>query len=117
MPPKIRDNAHGKCPLNQAFETPKSRSFTDKIYIFAGYDGNNRVNDFWQYDTEHEARFSRGWGETGHQMLPLARRGRWWMQPLAIRQRHGIVRGAKRDRGGGNPGVSQLVYTRNNYFS
>ena len=30
------------------------RSFTDKIYIFAGYDGNNRVNDFWQYDTEHE---------------------------------------------------------------
>lgn len=35
------------CPL---------RSYTDKIYIFAGYDGNNRVNDFWQYDTEHEAR-------------------------------------------------------------
>lgn len=31
------------------------RSYTDKIYIFAGYDGNNRVNDFWQYDTEHEA--------------------------------------------------------------
>ena len=93
---------------------PISRSFTDKIYIFAGYDGNNRVNDFWQYDTEHEARF-RGWGETGR-MLPLARRGRWWMQPLAIRPRHGIVRGAKRDRGG-NPGVSQLVYTRKNYFS
>ena len=31
------------------------RSYIDKIYIFAGYDGNNRVNDFWQYDTEHEA--------------------------------------------------------------
>jgi len=29
-------------------------SHSERIYIFAGYDGNNRVNDFWQYDTEHE---------------------------------------------------------------
>ena len=29
--------------------------YSEKIYIFAGYDGNNRVNDFWQYDTEQEA--------------------------------------------------------------
>lgn len=29
-------------------------SHDDKIYICAGYDGNRRVNDFWQFDTETE---------------------------------------------------------------
>ena len=30
-------------------------SHTEKIYICAGYDGNNRVNDFWQYDTDSDS--------------------------------------------------------------
>jgi hypothetical protein len=29
-------------------------SCNGKIYIFAGYDGSNRVNDFWQFDTQQE---------------------------------------------------------------
>ena len=45
-----------KCllPLLSRLRAENPRSYADKIYIFAGYDGNNRVNDFWQYDTEHE---------------------------------------------------------------